>query len=459
MKCIKCGTDNKLKARRNNRGRCIKCQHPFVFEPTSMGNVKITDPFFGKAIADISANNTLFFTPKQLFYILNNRVTGYKKVGWRWLYSYCFDCIWLTIGIGYLSYLLGIWLTSLIGYLSYIFIGSWLLPLIGLPIETTFIIVNICVQIWFIYKIYTQSSKVNHNQRKQNAKVLCLIGFIILIGGIYASVVIFNSFVVFAIYVLLGMLSIYLGFKQLNQSLVRQEFLFSQSQFQDWLNRWQQINGSILKILPSPRQQIAPVAINPDVTAYSFDRLVVCDSAAIAQLLIANNFHFENNCAILSITGYPESIFDTTMQMLRRNPYLKVYSFHDCSPQGVGLVHHISTSPNWFQDSNVAIIDLGLLPRQIMAAKRGMFIQSSGNSAQTAKELPGEVRQSLSAEELAWLEAGNFVELESFSPRKLMQILHRGIVNSQSLNHGDSNLLLVDDSGSSNSMYMLQTFG
>ena len=97
--------------------------------------------------------------------------------------------------------------------------------------------------------------------------------------------------------------------------------------------------------------------------AYSFDRLVVCDSANIAQLLIANNFHFENNCAILSITGYPQSIFNTTMEMLRRNPDLKVYAIHDCSPKGVSLINHLRTSERWFLNSNVTIIDIGILPR------------------------------------------------------------------------------------------------
>jgi len=302
------------------------------------------------------------------------------------------------------------------------------------------------------------SSKVRNASRQESAKNLQRLGISILVIGILVSLFVFKSFPLFATVVILGMASIYLGTRQLGKiSLVTEEFLFSQADFQDWLNRWEQINGSILKILPSPRQQIAPVAINSDVTAYSFDVLVVCDSAAIAQLLIANNFHFENNCAILSITGYPESIFDTTMQMLRRNPELKVYSFHDCSPQGVGLVHHLGTSPNWFQESNVTIIDLGLLPRQIMATKRGMFIQSSGGSARRAKELPWEVRQSLSAEELAWLEAGNFVELESFSPQKLIQILRRGIINGQTLDNDDSSLILVGDSA--NSMYVVESFG
>ena len=74
MKCINCGTDNKLKDRTANQGRCLKCNHPFVFEPTSMLNVKITDPMFAKTLADISASHTLYFTPKQLLYFLDSRV-------------------------------------------------------------------------------------------------------------------------------------------------------------------------------------------------------------------------------------------------------------------------------------------------------------------------------------------------------------------------------------------------
>ena len=73
MKCINCLTENNLKARTANRGRCIRCNHQFAFEPARMTGVKITDPMFAKAIADISVNDTLFFTPKQLFYLLDKR--------------------------------------------------------------------------------------------------------------------------------------------------------------------------------------------------------------------------------------------------------------------------------------------------------------------------------------------------------------------------------------------------
>ncbi|WP_334896300.1 hypothetical protein [Nostoc sp.] len=418
MKCINCGTDNKLKDRTANQGRCIKCNHPFAFEPTSMSNVQITDPFFAKAIADISANNTLFFTPKQLLYFLDNRLRKNSKSISRF---------------------------------------GWLLPFLVINLVTSLtIIIPLIVNLAFINFFYvsSKSTKLNLVSRKQNARNLQIIGVIILSIGILAL----KSFPLFVIIVILGMLPIYLGTRQIGRiELLIQDFLISESQINDWLNRWQQINGSILKILPSPKQENTPATVNPDVTAYSFDRLVVCDTASIAQLLIANNFHFENNCAILSITGYPQSIFDTTMQMLRRNPDLKVYAIHDCNPRGIGLVNNLRSHANWFFNSEIAIIDIGLTPRQIIATKRRMFIQSSPESAQAAKQLPEEIRQSLSAEELAWLESGKFVELESFTPQRIIKVLQKGIAGSQTLESDDSSLLLVGNTG--NDMYVVESFG
>ncbi|WP_339375877.1 hypothetical protein [Calothrix sp. NIES-2098] len=287
--------------------------------------------------------------------------------------------------------------------------------------------------------------------------MLQIIGAIILVAGIFFSISVLESYILFVVVVLMGMFSIYLGTRQLIRVNEVQEFLITQIQLQEWLNRWQRINGAVNKILPAAREETAPATVNSDVTAYSFDRLVVCDRTVIAQQLIANNFHFENNCAILSITGYPQSIFDTTMEMLRRNPELKVYALHDCSPKGISLVHQLRTSPKWFLNSNVTIIDIGILPRQVIATKRGMFVQASPDSAQAAKDLFGEVRQNLTAEELAWLDSGKFVELESLTPQKIIKVLQRGIAGSQNLEIDDSSLILVGDTG--NDIYFVESFG
>ena len=436
MKCINCGTDNKLKDRTANQGRCLKCNHPFVFEPTSMGTATITDSMFSKTLADISASYTLYFTPKQLLYFLDSRVRkkAFQPIGF-WS-SYLFFNVWVTGFVG--------------GFTAFI--------------PNSFLVVNLVYQAVTIWNLFnnTNSSRLNNASRKASARTLQRLGVFILVVGISASLFVLDSFPGFSIVVILGLLSIFLGTRQLRKvENLPQELLFSSIDLDRWLIKWQQINGKVDKILPSQQEQIAPTSINPDITAYSFDRLVVCDSANIAQLLIANNFHFENNCAILSITGYPQSIFNTTMEMLRRNPDLKVYAIHDCSSKGVSLVHHLRTSEKWFLNSNVTIIDLGLLPRQIIASQGKMFTRFSSQLKDESKKLSVDICQSLTAEELAWLHTGNFVELESFSPQKLIQVLRHGISGSLNLESDDSSIILIGDSGinSGNDIYMVESFG
>jgi hypothetical protein len=302
--------------------------------------------------------------------------------------------------------------------------------------------------------VKSRSRKYPYKQRQTFARALQIWGGIFTLCGIGLSQLLYSSEVFFASFAI-GILSIYLGSIKIPK--VTQEVIITDNLFQDWINKWTAVNSPIAKMLPPPRDLNASAAVSPDVSAYSFDRLVVCDRPEIAQFLIANNFHFENNCAVLSITGYPQSIFDTTMQMLRRNPDLKVYALHDCSPRGIGLVNHLRTSHNWFSDSSAIIIDIGLLPRQIMAADSNMFILNSQSVARDARELPPAIRQDLSPEELHWLESGNYVELESFIPQRLIQILNRGIAGSRDLGSDDSSLILLG--GTDSSIYVVDSFG
>jgi hypothetical protein len=63
-----------------NSGKCKKCQHRFVFEPTNnITHKKLTDQLFANAIAHISANNTLYFTTKQFEYFLDRQFTPNTK--------------------------------------------------------------------------------------------------------------------------------------------------------------------------------------------------------------------------------------------------------------------------------------------------------------------------------------------------------------------------------------------
>lgn len=369
MKCVSCGIDNTLKDRTTNQGRCKQCNHRFVFEPSAMKtNLKFTDPFFAKVLNDISVNETLHFTPKQLSYLLEKR-------------------------------------------------------------------------------LHRKAFAASASGKMGCGLILLFLGLFLLATGVGI------------IFLAIGLVVIVIGlFQSRRKPRAPKKFLITPTMTEEWLRKWGEVNPLPEKLLPAlPAIAPAPTteSLPDDVTDYSFDRLVVCDQDLIAQLLIANNFHFEYNCAILSISGYPQNIFDTTMQMLRRNPDLRVYALHDCSPLGVSLVHQLRTDPNWFPN-DTAIVEVGLLPRQILATKTDMMIQTSSGFAKAAENLPIAVQQSLSEAELSWLKAGYFVELESFTPQRLIQILNRAITTNQEM--------MLEENISSpgdgyDSIYVVDSFG
>ncbi len=358
MKCIKCQTDNKLKERTANRGRCVSCHHPFTFDPKGASgshhatviaqratSAKFTDTFFANVIAKTSVNNTLFFTPRQLYYMLESRrLTATKKV------QGC-GCILIVLSI------------------------------------------------FSLIALFTSGSFIS------------FIAFIVLLT---AGIALLREKVA----------------KRLLRSRPK-EAKTSVDEFKGWVEAWVHYNGPIEKLLPLPQAKNEKAKISDDIKAYSFDRVVVCERATTAQFLIANNFHFEHNCAVLAGDHYPQNIFDTVMEMLRRNPALKVYALHNASAAGVQLSFHLMNDPAWFKDwPGVEVFDIGLLPRQVMGKR--MFVEQSAGSGQFAKQnlAPG-VRLRLRADELRWLEEGNYVDVESLAPQALLRMVTQGIALSR----------------------------
>jgi hypothetical protein len=163
-----------------------------------------------------------------------------------------------------------------------------------------------------------------------------------------------------------------------------------------------------------------PREVPADVAAFSFDRAVVTDRWETAQMLVANRFHFEHNCAVLSVDGYPDGIADTVKEMLRRNPRLTVFALHDASPGGC-LLPLTLREPEWFPDPSIRIVDLGLRPG---TARRQRVPALPGKRAQVSPRL-GEI---LSPEDVAWLAAGHTAELAALRPAQLLRVVYRGIV-------------------------------
>lgn len=443
MKCIACGAENNLRDRTEHRGRCSKCHHPFVFEPTTMTPpARFTDGFFAKAIADLSAENTLFFTPEQLYYFLNRRLKRKANT------NKPFGC--LVLFLVPLIMLMAFFGAGITEAGNYFLVSYWLVAmagLVGLAIATA-------------HSVYI-NPRSGIGQRRDTATGLQWVGGAAIVLAIATSLYFqeevgaVQAFLGFTANVLMGMGAIVVGYLQKSRlGETTEEPLINRSQVRDWLHRWTAVNGEPPKLMTSPNQG-TEVEINPEISAYSFDRLIVVESEAIAQMLIANNVHLEHNAAILSITGYPQTIFSTVMEMLRRNPNLTVYALHNASPTGVAMVHQLTTDPQWFREETATVIDLGLLPRQILAA--GMYaVYTSDSMAREAKQLPSPVRQKLSPDELRWLDAGKFVELEAFGPQKLLNVIRSGIALGIAT---DSNQLTAWDDGGNWMLFTTDSFG
>ena len=424
MECINCNTENSLKERKENEGRCKKCDHEFVFEPAEMKHgVAITDDLFKDIIADVSVNHTLYFTPVQLYYLLeqDQRLrSNHSQENPIFVYL-----CWSTLLVSG-----SIWITN------------WLKLDIALILPVLLIIYALFAIIVTAQSVV--SPKVNQKFCRDNVENLKIISIVIFVFGIPLSIVA-KTLVGIIGSICLGILAAWLSIK-LKQRQPRglNKFLIDRQDFLNWLNRWSAINYRPGKILASPNISTVQVDLNSKVIAYDFDRVVVCDSPKIAQLLLKNNFHFENNCAVIAIDRYPQDIFAPIKEMLARTPDLKVFAVHDCSPQGLKMIRHLRTEKIWFPDLQIPIISAGILPRHIMDDPDRMLSQSA-ESIKSSKQLPADLRNILDPAELEWLDTGYYLELESFPPQELIQILQRGINKSYQLSEiedGDSIVMI-----------------
>jgi hypothetical protein len=191
-----------------------------------------------------------------------------------------------------------------------------------------------------------------------------------------------------------------------------------------YLRRFRQVHGEppVAGILPVREAALPalPTQVPADVAAFSFDRAVVTDRWETAQVLVANRFHFEHNCAVLSRDGYPDGIAETVKEMLRRNPRLTVFALHDASPGGC-LLPLTLREPEWFPDPAIRIVDLGLRPGTV----RKLRVPALPG---TPTQLPTRLGEILPPEDVAWLAEGHTGELAALRPAQVLRAAYLGIV-------------------------------
>jgi hypothetical protein len=207
--------------------------------------------------------------------------------------------------------------------------------------------------------------EIRRRYRRTLAQRVILISFLpglvtvigAIAGAIQASIVTFLA--------IAGPPWLIFGYWLLLSSDVADRQRFPRAKFDALFRRYTDAHGApktfIERKEPSYRRAAAEVASSEEMLSYSFDRAVICDRADTVDLLLANNFHFENNCAVLGIEGYPAHAFETVRKMLRNNPKLVVVALHDASVDGCKLAYRLRNDPAWFKDG-AKVVDIGLRP-------------------------------------------------------------------------------------------------
>lgn len=192
------------------------------------------------------------------------------------------------------------------------------------------------------------------------------------------------------------------------------------SAFEAHLTAWEHAHGTPLGLFkPKTTKELRAgppsAALRAELAQYSFDRAVITDTNETADVLLANNFHFENNCAVLSVHGHPAHAFATVREMLRNNPRIEVYVLHDCTPEGCTLALRLREDEAWFKGVG-QVFDVALRPAQARKMKAS-WKRGSG----FVDEHPA-----LSHNERRFL-AAHSVELAAIRPEQLVKALFRAM--------------------------------
>ncbi len=191
---------------------------------------------------------------------------------------------------------------------------------------------------------------------------------------------------------------------------------WTQEEFDRMWNCWTGAHGFPEGVIQRKEKPSRKRPAEADIGDYSFDRAVICDRARTVDLLLANNFHFENNCAVLAVGGYPQRPFETVRAMLKRNPKLQVFALHDANVAGCKLAHKLAHDPEWFQ-GHVPVTDVGLRPGHAKPFE-GLYLPAAAPAL-----TPGE---GIADDEIPWLQKYS-LELAAIRPEQVLKRLFQAI--------------------------------
>ncbi|MGI5184566.1 hypothetical protein ACQEVZ_50760 [Dactylosporangium sp. CA-152071] len=176
-------------------------------------------------------------------------------------------------------------------------------------------------------------------------------------------------------------------------------------------------HGPVPGLLDDPASRVAaPGDDVPDLYDYGLPRLLVCQDAAIAGMLLANELHMESACPVFAERDLP--LDPRLTDALRRTGDAAVFVLHDASAAGYATVDAVR---EWAGELRVH--PLGLRPVHAAA------LHLTTGPRATAVDL--DAPAGLEPWEVRRLRAGHTVEVAAVNPARLLRTVHR-LVRGQS---------------------------
>ncbi|MGW6741090.1 hypothetical protein ACWGDX_10175 [Streptomyces sp. NPDC055025] len=151
----------------------------------------------------------------------------------------------------------------------------------------------------------------------------------------------------------------------------------------------------------------------PDLYAYGLPRLLVCQSRAVARMLLANDIHLEAACPVLAADGRP--LDPRLVAGLGRVEGATVHVLHDASTAGIALTARVRAGL-----AGVRVASMGLVPRHA-AALHLVSPHGPAPGPDDGRALPS----ALGPRERDWLADGRFAEVEAVPPARLLRTVLR----------------------------------
>ena len=96
-----------------------------------------------------------------------------------------------------------------------------------------------------------------------------------------------------------------------------------------------------------------------ELSQYAVDKVLVCERPEMVDFFIANRFHMEQKCLVITAGGYPFKETELIFDKLRSLESLAIFVLHDASLKGARLPGYLRKQASWVS-RQAQVIDLGL---------------------------------------------------------------------------------------------------